>query len=561
MNREIIFNFLSQNVDTIRDVDVVEMTICLFGEIFENRFTKNVLKEEQLYLYHVKLPRMYFKNKSMNISDNSILTLSADVNEIAKFSYNDFTFTLTDPFYEKDIREFNFRYLYLVPIISKKEKVGMIIVYANDDDCEFKFDNNSLSKLAVNLTKNEEASFLEEIKNNLNDFDPSNINYFINDKINKKLINCKSLQSSFNYDEVIYYEKKLTDTVEYKELSIKYTLLKKNMSVDYPDLELYYFKDLDDFDLIRYYKTFKHRKNSKEFMVFINGLNAVKKFVRYFSDKGKLELYGYSDDNYFIIISNSSLLKDVSSYLDKELKANYSIIIKDLDFITDKINLDRFLKYLAVNEPRKFDIKDYKQFILNIGEDLYKASKDKLASNSLLYEGNTYLVINKPFEKMEYTESMKQAMNRIVACINKNLDNDYFLISLLPEMLDTRKIKELFKKLNNLEKHVIIVLSDYTGNKNLVFNAYNTIKLNNYSLFVNSTIIQNFNLFSNMSLIDGVYIDKGEFEAIQNGARSLAKAILVYLFKEQKQIIFEKTDDEEKNNQFINDNIYFISKL
>ena len=73
MERNIILDFIAQNFTFFSNINLQEMTICIYGKNYENPFYKNIFNGEEIYLYDVKLPRIYSKKIPLEKINDGLL--------------------------------------------------------------------------------------------------------------------------------------------------------------------------------------------------------------------------------------------------------------------------------------------------------------------------------------------------------------------------------------------------------------------------------------------------------------------------------------------------------
>ena len=63
-----------------------------------------------------------------------------------------------------------------------------------------------------------------------------------------------------------------------------------------------------------------------------------------------------------------------------------------------------------------------------------------------------------------------------------------------------------------------------------------------------------------MELFDGCYVHKDEFTGLMNMNNKFINMFVTYFYNDSKIVIFEQSDNEEFNNRYEDETIYFVKE-
>ena len=124
-----------------------------------------------------------------------------------------------------------------------------------------------------------------------------------------------------------------------------------------------------------------------------------------------------------------------------------------------------------------------------------------------------------------------------------------------------RKAIEVYKKFKNKNIPLsIIVHYNKESTKEDLYNALSLLKLYDIKVFADSSIYLNLSVIDTMELFDGCYVHKDEFEGLMKSNNKFINMFVTYFYNDSKLIIFEQTKNQEYNNRYEDESIYFVKE-
>ena len=124
-----------------------------------------------------------------------------------------------------------------------------------------------------------------------------------------------------------------------------------------------------------------------------------------------------------------------------------------------------------------------------------------------------------------------------------------------------RKVIEVYKKFKNKNIPLsIIVHYNKETTKEDLYNALSLLKLYDIKVFADSSIYLNLSVIDTMELFDGCYVHKDEFDGLMKTNNKFINMFVTYFYNDSKLIIFEQTKNQEYNNRYEDESIYFVKE-
>ena len=124
-----------------------------------------------------------------------------------------------------------------------------------------------------------------------------------------------------------------------------------------------------------------------------------------------------------------------------------------------------------------------------------------------------------------------------------------------------RKLIEIYKKFNNKQIPLsVIVHYNKETKKEDLYNALSLFKIYNIKAYADSSIFLNLSVIDTMELFDGCYVHKDEFTGLMNMNNKFINMFVTYFYNDSKIVIFEQSDNEEFNNRYEDETIYFVKE-
>ena len=361
-SRHLVLEFLAEN----RNLNIQQMTLVFFGKR-SDEFLLECFKEtvkDKIYVYHSKGTRLFWKEYGYDKLSGSIIELLLDTNTAMNLSKKDISFKLTEPYYFLDLRDFDFEYLSVIPVIENEELAGYALLYGYQEIEENKYPLVSLKRLFRNIIKNEIAAKYEEFNNLL----AGKIGYL---DFNNKVYLSKKLS------EILKVDQKVNDVVKVKELINNTSYLTTN-STDFNNYQLIELEE--DNRMLVAIEQLSKPKSIKEFTLFYiyntqdemitDMFKKITKIVDIVFPKIKVDYYKVSD-NALVMVIGKRYLKKVINVFKTKLK-QYSIIdVRNNSDINKNANLYYVVKYLEETKCHDFNYDDYKNYRLLKEEKKY----------------------------------------------------------------------------------------------------------------------------------------------------------------------------------------------
>lgn len=362
-SRHLVLEFLAEN----RTLNIQQMTLVFFGkksDVFLQECLNENLKDK-VYVYHSKGTRLFWKEYEFDKLRGTIIELLLDNNSSMNLTKKDIDFKITEPYYFLDLRDFDFEYLSIIPVIEEEELAGFAMLYGYQIIEENKYPYISLRRLFRNIIKNEISAKYIEFDNLL----AGTIGYL---DFNQKLYLSKKLAEILNVDRKV---ENISQIIELYN-SLGYRLVDTKFINQYKIVEL----ELDN-RLLMALDELGKPKSIKEFTLFyiLNtrdlSLNEMFKEILKIFDivfpitKGYF--YKVTDKSIAILINYKYLKKEINEF-KRKLK-NYLIIdIRSNSDIFPGANVKLVIDYIEDTKVASFNIEDYKTYRLIKEENKYK---------------------------------------------------------------------------------------------------------------------------------------------------------------------------------------------
>ena len=554
MERNIILDFIAQNFTFFSNINLQEMTICIYGKNYENPFYKNIFNGEEIYLYDVKLPRIYSKKIPLEKINDGLLEFIGTLNKPTCLDHDDFTFDLFEPYNNRNIKNMEFNYLYLFPIVKNEMHVASIIIYS---DCKesFELTSASITSMINKLTLDDEETFSLKINESFNNTD--SYYYFVKHK--QFFYPSASLNSLFLKSK--YEEKEIEEFLKHKYL------MKKNMPFPFEDCELYYIEinkyknvNIEFLNIL----SIKYQNLSNDFTLLYfewNDKKDVTSFIFDLNINSIYYVYCLENNQYLILINDNINEKELRG----KIKINeYFCILQAPKHINNKMDLIKLSAFITYYHPSTFILDDYLKYLNCLGADLLNSKRNSIHSYQLINSNSLKSInlINNYNKNIKYESTFNDYEEKVITKLEKNLKKDKQEIAcyLNTKTLEKKKIYDIVKK---YDKNNIVLTINLTASENLKKEAFydylGMLKKYAIKVYVDSSIFLSFKYAEALRIIDGCYINKEEFEELHTKFNSFTDMIIKYFYNENKDIVFEKNDlkfDVKHKDELI----YFIQR-
>lgn len=571
MYRNIILEFLATKHLELNKNNYFQMTICKLGQKYDNEMLKLSKKEDIITVYHIKEPRMYYKEISFDDLENNIVMMAIDLKEEIKFNKKDLNFTLNDPFYLKDLQNQDFISLVVTPVMEDENVIGVVITYYNQENGYIKFTNNELLKLFNNLTIDScntfEMSLIEtlQLENELFLVATNNKEYYLN----------KSLRNYLKLDEAIISKtdnKKNTiieafisqigiSSCKYENLTIYYIEKFKLLNSPSNNSALLAIKNINNNELIEKFTYIFVKKNifSSNSQVEDLLINIAKRLMC-----TDYKLYEFNDETTIMLMNKSIISKDVVR-IKNLFNSDYVMILQGTKEITNKMNLRQLSSYLSIILPTTFELDDYVKWVnqRNVARLSYD---DKFKDNKYVYEivnsldqkklcEMSYLPLRLAYRAEHYL-SYTSSVERELALSVKQVENKIFLtipLSLLMKRKTYEDVKKIIQN-NELWINVIANIEETSQDFLKLISKYKKLKV---MLCCDSSIYLNYFYMNALPLFDALYVQDSEYSHIRTQEVGFPQLIFDYAIKNYKYLIFENFLPDS-NYDYTHFNCYYV---
>lgn len=560
MERRVILDFIVQNYEQLKKIDFTKIFIYLFGKKYQRETP--ILNGEVLFAYEVNLPRINFKTLSLDKMYEGILEFADTLEHLMIFSHNDITFDINEVYNEKNLKNIDFKFLYLQPIFIDKQLVGVISMYANNYDENFCFNKASLTVMVNQLEEADYKKIKQEIINGL--FDANDYYYLLKNDENKVFLST-NLQEKFNINKsFVFFEDDIV-----KHFLAHYMVKEKRLSFPYENYKLFYcLKNMYDEcnTHLLHIDAINKLNLPTEFTAVVVLWNDNRPFtdVTYGVSFGaEYYLCAYHQDCYLLIISRKYATNLINK-LFKNYECNYFVLHAPSD-INNQMNFKKIINYIENTRCEQFIYADYVSYLNKLNQEKmqFKIKKhlriiinSKNDNQKLILLNDLPMAIMSDVNKNELEQLTFKQMNQFI----KNNYQD-FAVFLDSSSLTKRKNIEFLKKCQSKKLQVsFITYYNNLSNKEQFIEAISLLKEFNAKIYVTSSIFLNLELIDLMKFFDGCYVVKEEFNNIQLMPNNFMNMFISYFFNDNKIIIFEETTNPLINKRYEDELIFFVKE-
>ena len=565
MERKLILDFIGQNYQSLSAIKFKQMTVFVYGKNYQtDSLGGKLLDGNKLFAYDVKLPRIYLKKFTLDKMDDGVLALAADLNKMTVFCKTDFNFELKEVYSSKDIRELNFNYLYLYPVIKDDLTIGTILIYADELVKDFKITQNSVTLLFNGLSELELTNFRQNIINAL--LDENNLYYLVGKTDNNYAYLSDNLCKKFKLKNPVLLNSELISSF------INHHLVKcSKLKFPFEDYFIY-FVNKNDFDDIK--DNYLHVSSvnqvglSDEFtLIIIDYSQHTDNFIDFVAKLNLIDKYYVCacEDGFYILAIDKKIKKTLVKKLLAGIDSFY-ITLHAPSEVNNKMDFSKIVKYLKEVRPNEFLYHEYLTFINCLCQDSLLLNKNRHSKRIVVSSTNNtlkYPLLNYVSSGFKYVENSleyeKMSVNQLNKYIKEAKSGCY--IGLESTSLLKRKLIEIYKKYQNKNVPLsIIVHYNKETKKEELYNALSLFKIYGIKSYADSSIFLNLSVIDTMELFDGCYVHKDEFSGLMKMNNKFINMFVTYFYNESKLIVFEQSDSEEYNNRYEDELIYFVKE-
>ena len=471
---------------------------------------------------------------------------------------------LNDTYFFTLLIYLNFNYLYLYPVIKDDLTIGSIIIYADEYNIDFKINPSSVTLLFNSLVDLELISFKQNVINTL--LDEDNLYYCIKHTNNQYVYLSNNLCDKFNVKNPVKENDELVN------LFINHHLVKKaNLKFPYEDYFIYSVnkEDFDDKkDKYLHVSSLNQVGLSNEFtLIIVDYSQKTNDFMEFIESLHLLDKYYVCacEDGFYMLAIDKKIKKTDVKKLLKGIDSFYITLSAPSD-VNNKMDFTKVVKYLKEVRPTEFIYHEYLTYINYLCNDAFELNKSKYQFNEIISSKDSSIKIpllnyvSRGFKHLDNSlEYERVAVNKLNKYIKETKIGCY--VGLESMSLLKRKVIEVYKKFKNKNIPLsIIVHYNKETTKEDLYNALSLLKLYDIKVFADSSIYLNLSVIDTMELFDGCYVHKDEFDGLMKTNNKFINMFVTYFYNDSKLIIFEQTKNQEYNNRYEDESIYFVKE-
>lgn len=564
MERRVVLDFIAQNYLMLKSVNFEKINIYLYGKNYQkDTLASNLLDGENLFIYDVKLPRVYCKMMPLEKMNDGLLEFASTLDNIEILKKSDFDFDIEDVYSGKNISSLDFEYLYLCPIIKDNLKQGLIVIFAKELELNFKLIPSSVTLLFNLLQEVDLKMFEQNVISSIIDYDDY---YFILKELNSNdIIISDSLKDKWQTKERL--NKNSEQVLDFMN---HYSVKEKRLKFPFEKYYLYYIEKniyddrtsnylhINALDKLQLPKDFTlliidWSQNDIDFSLVVEELKLNKKYY----------ICAYDNEYYLLFVEgkvNNSEFKKVL----KDYDSLYFVLSAPRQ-INNKMDFIKLMSYIKNEHPLDFSCDDYIKYINTLNEEIMIINKNAYRQKSIISsidESKKGVLINFVNDNFKHNNSFFEFERKTITKLNNYIkkDNDPVFVCFNSSSLLKRKVLEIYKKyLNkNIDLNVIIHF-DKKMNKDEFIKSLSIAKENNITLIADSSIFLNLEFVDLMRYFSGCYVKNDEFNSINNSPNEFVNMFVSYYFNNNKFIVFDGYE-KEYLLKYKDELIYFVKE-
>lgn len=566
MERKVILDFIAQNFTCFSNIKLKQLTVFIYGKDYgEKNNLANLLPSQMLYAYDVKLPRIFCKKFPLEQMFKGLLDFGNNLDELTVFNKSDFSFDLEEVYSGKNIKDLNFNYLYLYPIIKDNLRQGLIVIYADELTLDFSLSAHSVTLMFNGLINLELYNFSQMLSSVI--FDENKLYYLIEDNKSNKIYLSNTLSEKYSLNNIVNCSNEVIN-----QFKFHHNVSKQQFKFPFEDYFVYFVEKEKFDDQTSSYLHISALASiglPQEFTLIVVdwGLKNTE-FVDYVNNLGLIDKYYICacEDNYYLLLIENKLKKTEIKHLLKGIGCFYISLVAPNE-INNNMDFSKIVKYLKEVRPNEFLYHEYLTFINSVSNENLIINKNKYIRRTVFNSINindTKVLLNYVTDGFKYMDNANEYEKLAVLKLNNYIktEKDEVFVCLQSCSLIKRKVIEIYKKFKSkgVKLNIIIHYDGLTSKQDL-YNALSLLKVYEIESFADSSIFLNMNIIDTMSIFDGCYVKKNEFGGLMKTSNKLINMFITYFYNDKKKILFELTDDDEYNHRYEDELIYFVKEI
>jgi len=548
---------------------LTQMTICFWDKDFSDNLAQLLLSKPEVTVLHAKGTRVFTKTYPLAEINDTIIDFAIEMKEKMVLSYQDFTYSLKDPYYRKDMRELSFEILLMVPFFPETERItGVALFYFSkkfslEDESITKISAKGLRKLMESLVQDEtEALHQEIVKQTYRELAMpwvlfSDQKVYLSPFMEQALNQETNVISLMQWKELIKANPQLNlvKKTEILNCLVEYYSENNITRIDKPVFAIDY---LDRHGLERFTLLFLSYRGWEE-KTTLDHFELFNELVPH--NKEKPLLYKVNDETIVSLVSGN-LDKRFLTKLENRLKDYRFIYMRSGREFPVKLALKPIIDYLMTTNAENFVLSEYldfrnkqneHQYLLDAIKDNQFHIKQYPVCNTLNYrKWGTYLIMEvrgvKPTPDFQEFQIKKMMQYLLVNKIEKPI------ISLDSVLLRKRTIWNQLKKISEIYPDTLTLIVSSTENKrasnSAISDYFHRLRQMGITILVDSTLFSSNLSYQLFPLLEGIAIE--DWGLLEN---DLGKTLISFYLERKKQVIILKS-----TTNFHHELIYQINK-
>lgn len=559
MYRKLLLDFMLFYKDQLIQNQCFGLTFVFFHEkAFDLKDVCGLSQE--ISVYHAKESYIFEKHYDTSKIDGTLVEVGLDATEPFQILTKNISYSVNDPYYFRDLREFKANSITVFPFfrtIDKKntQLSGMMIAYSHIDTPNLSFSNQRFLTLQKKLIEGYNQILMDHIKDVIMGEENFQIvvkskqmdAYFCNNsfKEDNRLIS-NYIDDAKSHSGYLLIKKQISNMHKYEESDYTIYYQSKRNSIN-QDLQIEYL-DLASIN--------HHSFSSPYALVYLRSIDEIeedlvlsKKLCTAMNTICPDALYKmYKVDEYAICeVINQEIAKKKQMELGFQLKKRYFQVINIPKDVAAGVDLNKVISYIHQTLPETFHYDAYTTYLNQLNQAklvcdaeypkkekvLIAAENEKTIGEILIDPIENYydLAIYKVFE-----QSMISKMESVV---KKTVNNPVFTI--LVHSFTKRKVQEVLKKVINKYPTCKLILHlppiiDFSSEK--LFEIVHKLKELGFVLIADSTIFMNLNYSIALKEIDAVLIRESECRESISSNNPYNLSLINSYYDEGKVVVF-----------------------
>lgn len=566
MYRNIIFDFLSNYRLLLKDNACNELAIVTFSEV-EMDLTDICGQKEEITVYHIKEPYVFSKKYNFSKMTGTIIEEVFKTDGPIHFNLGKGLIDVKDPYYFRNISEFNIQSVYVLPFYhnytkDSKSIAGMIVFYSNIETPNIHISNQRLLTLKTKLHEDE----INDIQLHINQLILQNDQYHL-------VVKSKFLDLFYCNDLFKTNYHFITNYVSKEKHKNSYQMIKKLVSsmhkIEEEAYTLYYssyrnaFKVDTPLEYLSLDTMNNHQFEPNLSLIYLRSIDEMEEADVLAQKLKQLTIHifpealykFYKVDKYTICqLINQELTRANKTDINYQLKKRYHQIINIPSELSIGVNLNNVVNYLHQVLPDEFSYHTYSMYLnemnvnqLNCDVDFPRKTRILISAASQKEIGEMIIEpIRNFYDIASYKVFERSVIEKMEISVTKPLHNPIY--TMLLSSLTKRKMLEVLKKVINkfpTSKLILHMPLHVQISDEKVYELVHQLKTMGFILIADSSIFMNLRYSITMKEMDAILIRKDECDIPLSKNNPFNIALFNAYYDEGKVVVFASIPKEE----------------